>query len=219
MTTPFRRTTIASAVSGIALALSAGAGVRLGVRAGRAEFDGTRQRLCRRRGHRRGREHRVAQPRGSRAAQFSAGRGRDQCDHPVGQVPECELAAGAPATAGRHGRRRRQRRVRAEPLRIDGHQRQIHVGIGVNVPFGLKTEYDDGWLGRYQALKSESQDDQRQPGDVLEGDRPVLARRRRELPAFRRDAHQQRQLLGGAGAGLRGGRRGRPDYSRRRRGH
>ena len=32
---------------------------------------------------------------------------------------------------------------------------KIHVGIGVNVPFGLKTEYDDGWLGRYQALKSE----------------------------------------------------------------
>ena len=32
---------------------------------------------------------------------------------------------------------------------------KIHIGIGVNVPFGLKTEYDDGWLGRYQALKSE----------------------------------------------------------------
>jgi long-chain fatty acid transport protein len=32
---------------------------------------------------------------------------------------------------------------------------RIHVGIGVNVPFGLKTDYDDGWLGRYQALKSE----------------------------------------------------------------
>ncbi len=29
------------------------------------------------------------------------------------------------------------------------------VGIGINVPFGLKTEYDNGWLGRYQALKSE----------------------------------------------------------------
>ena len=28
-------------------------------------------------------------------------------------------------------------------------------GLGVNVPFGLTTEYDDGWLGRYQALKSE----------------------------------------------------------------
>ncbi len=32
---------------------------------------------------------------------------------------------------------------------------QWHVGIGVNVPFGLKTDWDDGWLGRYQALKSE----------------------------------------------------------------
>jgi long-chain fatty acid transport protein len=29
------------------------------------------------------------------------------------------------------------------------------VGIGVSVPFGLKTEYENGWLGRYQALKSE----------------------------------------------------------------
>ena len=32
---------------------------------------------------------------------------------------------------------------------------QWTFGLGVNVPFGLKTEYDDGWLGRYQALKSE----------------------------------------------------------------
>jgi long-chain fatty acid transport protein len=31
----------------------------------------------------------------------------------------------------------------------------LHLGIGFNVPFGLKTEYNDGWLGRYQALKSE----------------------------------------------------------------
>ncbi len=30
-----------------------------------------------------------------------------------------------------------------------------HIGIGVNAPFGLKTEYEDGWIGRYQALKSE----------------------------------------------------------------
>jgi long-chain fatty acid transport protein len=28
-------------------------------------------------------------------------------------------------------------------------------GIGVNAPFGLTTEYDDGWIGRYQALKSQ----------------------------------------------------------------
>ncbi len=30
-----------------------------------------------------------------------------------------------------------------------------HIGIGVNAPFGLKTEYDNGWMGRYQALESE----------------------------------------------------------------
>ncbi len=31
----------------------------------------------------------------------------------------------------------------------------IKVGVGVSVPFGLKTEYDDKWLGRFQANKSE----------------------------------------------------------------
>lgn len=29
------------------------------------------------------------------------------------------------------------------------------VGLGVNAPFGLETDYDDGWIGRYHALKSE----------------------------------------------------------------
>jgi long-chain fatty acid transport protein len=28
-------------------------------------------------------------------------------------------------------------------------------GLGVNVPYGLKTEYDSNWLGRFQAVKSE----------------------------------------------------------------
>jgi len=31
----------------------------------------------------------------------------------------------------------------------------LRLGIGVNVPFGLKSEYGDGWIGRYQALRSE----------------------------------------------------------------
>ena len=31
---------------------------------------------------------------------------------------------------------------------------QWAFGLGINVPFGLKTEYDDGWIGRYQGLKS-----------------------------------------------------------------
>jgi long-chain fatty acid transport protein len=28
------------------------------------------------------------------------------------------------------------------------------VGIGLNAPWGLVTEYDDGWIGRFQAIKS-----------------------------------------------------------------
>jgi long-chain fatty acid transport protein len=30
----------------------------------------------------------------------------------------------------------------------------MSLGIGVNVPFGLKTEYDDDWIGRFQGIKS-----------------------------------------------------------------
>jgi long-chain fatty acid transport protein len=30
-------------------------------------------------------------------------------------------------------------------------------GLGINVPFGLVTEYEGGWIGRYQALKSDVQ--------------------------------------------------------------
>ena len=31
----------------------------------------------------------------------------------------------------------------------------LAVGVGVNAPFGLKLEYDNDWIGRFQALKSE----------------------------------------------------------------
>ncbi len=31
----------------------------------------------------------------------------------------------------------------------------VKFGIGVNAPFGLKTEYDKTWLGRFQGIKSE----------------------------------------------------------------
>jgi long-chain fatty acid transport protein len=31
----------------------------------------------------------------------------------------------------------------------------VHLGIGMNAPFGLKTEYDQTWAGRTQAIKSE----------------------------------------------------------------
>lgn len=32
---------------------------------------------------------------------------------------------------------------------------RFSVGIGVNSPFGLATEYDKGWVGRYHAIKSD----------------------------------------------------------------
>lgn len=32
--------------------------------------------------------------------------------------------------------------------------RDFAFGLGIGVPFGLKTEWDDGWLGRYQGIKS-----------------------------------------------------------------
>jgi len=31
----------------------------------------------------------------------------------------------------------------------------VHLGVALNSPFGLKTEYDSDWIGRYQAINSE----------------------------------------------------------------
>ncbi len=31
---------------------------------------------------------------------------------------------------------------------------QLKFGFAINVPFGLSTEYDEGWIGRYHAIKS-----------------------------------------------------------------
>jgi long-chain fatty acid transport protein len=33
--------------------------------------------------------------------------------------------------------------------------KQWSFGLGLNAPFGLKTEYSDGWIGRYQAIKTD----------------------------------------------------------------
>jgi len=31
---------------------------------------------------------------------------------------------------------------------------QMRIGLGINAPFGLQTEYDASWIGRFQAIKS-----------------------------------------------------------------
>ena len=32
---------------------------------------------------------------------------------------------------------------------------QLWLGIGVGAPFGLKTEWDSSWMGRFHAIESE----------------------------------------------------------------
>jgi long-chain fatty acid transport protein len=32
---------------------------------------------------------------------------------------------------------------------------RLALGLGIGAPFGLKTEYESDWLGRYQAIKSD----------------------------------------------------------------
>lgn len=34
---------------------------------------------------------------------------------------------------------------------------QTHIGLGINSPFGLQTQYDANWMGSYQAIKSQIQ--------------------------------------------------------------
>jgi len=29
----------------------------------------------------------------------------------------------------------------------------VYLGIGLSAPFGLNTEYDPGWVGRFQSIK------------------------------------------------------------------
>lgn len=39
--------------------------------------------------------------------------------------------------------------------RLDGVPMETFIGLGINTPFGLSTDYNSGWVGRYDALKSE----------------------------------------------------------------
>lgn len=46
--------------------------------------------------------------------------------------------------------------------------RNLRFGLGVNAPFGLETDYNQGWLGRYQALQSKLQTININPAVALE---------------------------------------------------
>lgn len=64
-------------------------------------------------------------------------------------------ATGAPMTGGHGGDLFNNAAIPnayyAQPLG-DG---RVWVGIGLTAPFGLTTDYDNGWVGRYQTLESE----------------------------------------------------------------
>jgi long-chain fatty acid transport protein len=83
-------------------------------------------------------------------------------------------------------------------------------GLGIGVPFGLETRWDDGWLGRYQALQSKIETPQREPVDLVRINDQFTPRRRRQLAAHQGDVHQQRATI------PRRSRMPRPDSGRRR---
>ncbi|MDZ7579635.1 MAG: outer membrane protein transport protein [Deltaproteobacteria bacterium] len=55
----------------------------------------------------------------------------------------------------------------------------VHLGVGVNAPFGLKTEYDPDWKGRTQTIESEIKTINLNPRSLGE-----LASRSRWAPAL-----------------------------------
>ena len=71
----------------------------------------------------------------------------------------------------------------------------LAFGIGVNAPFGLKLVYDDGWIGRFQAVAQRDQDVERESVGCLAHRRAHFARRGHRLSTARCRADQRRQLL------------------------
>jgi len=64
-------------------------------------------------------------------------------------------AAGAPITGGDGGSDAGENAVIPVFYGMTSVSERLKVGMGVNVPFGLETSYNDGWAGRYHALDSE----------------------------------------------------------------
>ena len=61
----------------------------------------------------------------------------------------------------------------------------LTFGAMVSAPFGLKTEYENGWVGRYHALKSEVETRRPDAVGLARHHRPLLGRCRRDLRACR----------------------------------
>ena len=79
--------------------------------------------------------------------------------------------------------------------------RDLVFGLGINVPFGLVTEYDDDFIGRFQGLKSDVQTINVNPALSWKVNDQFAHRRRRQLAAHQGHVLANGQLLGRAGAG------------------
>ena len=98
---------------------------------------------------------------------------------PSNSTAAAPSAAGTPLTGGDGGDAgdldRRAGAVRGVPAH--GALEGLTVGAMISAPFGLKTEYDRGWVGRYHAV------------EVRSGDRrPDAVGRRRHRPTASRSA-------------------------------
>jgi long-chain fatty acid transport protein len=155
MTTPFQRTRIATALAGIALALSAGQA--LGAAFALQETSGS------------GVGNAFAG--GAAAAENAAtiwsnpaGMSKFTTNQIVGAIDVVNFSAkfhnngSLPALnqpLGGEGGNAGSTNVVPSVYALFPINPQWTFGVGVNVPFGLKTDYDGGWIGRYQALKSD----------------------------------------------------------------
>jgi long-chain fatty acid transport protein len=117
-----------------------------------------RQRVGRGSRHRRGRADDLLQSRRHDAAAPAQRRGRHR-RHPTSATFD---------DGGRLGPRRRRGLLRGNdggnggalgsvPSMYISHEllQRVWVGLGVDAPFGLRTDWDPGWVGRYQAVVSD----------------------------------------------------------------
>ena len=137
------------------------------------------------------------EPGGHVAAEAARGGAGDPLHHSVEQVQRRRLAAGAQPAARHEQRRRRRRRSTSIPnlYVVVPYNQQLVFGLGVNVPFGLTTEYDDGWIGRYHGIKSQVKTINVQPTVSWKVNDQLSRRARHRLPVDRRAADQRRELL------------------------
>ena len=154
MNTPSARPRLAAAVAARARSVPAhafGAAFALQENSG----ERPRQRVRRRRRVHRGRQRDVVEPGVAVEADDDGSGGRAAHRHAVDQVPRRRLGPGVQPAARRHWRRCGRHRFVPNMYIAVPINRQWVFGLGINAPFGLVTEWDGDWLGRFQAVKSE----------------------------------------------------------------